>query len=301
MSKDIDLIYDDLMTAEKLKKGTKYERLAAVVFRQITGEQTVHDLRLVGGSGVAHQIDAVVGEPRRRLLIEVKDYDKKIGLPIIRNFWGAVDDIRPDEAYVLSIEGFTKPASQFAEAKGIRLAILRPPRDEDWDKLVRQVALRLTMTGQTGPPTLEWQLHPADQDKIAGTSTQSGLMATAELELSDQQGQRRPLLPILEEQMHEEYGKVPLGGKATIGRLNILHEPTWLHAPDLPALRVDAWKWTMHVASSTTEHTIDNAVGELAAALVLRSVDGAMRRMITRGEIESWTFDGKRVVERASS
>lgn len=301
MSRAIELIYDDLIADEKLKKGTKYERLAAVAFRQITGEQTVHDLRLVGESGVAHQIDAVVGEPRRRLLVEVKDYDEKIGLPMIRNFWGAVDDIRPDEAYVLSIEGFTKPAMRFAEAKGIKLALLRPPREEDWDKLVRQIALQLTMTGPTELPTLEWQLHPEDQDKIDGASAQAGQMATARLELSDELGQRRPLLPILEEQIHEEYAKVPLGGEGTIGRLNILHEATWLHAPNLPALRVDAWKWKTHIASSTTEHMIDNAVGELAAALVLRSVDGEMHRMITRGQIESWTFDGKRVVERASS
>jgi hypothetical protein len=45
----------------------------------------VRDLRLRGDSGVRHQIDAVVGDGHNRILVETKDYDKVIGLPIIRN------------------------------------------------------------------------------------------------------------------------------------------------------------------------------------------------------------------------
>jgi hypothetical protein len=153
MSQKIELAYDRLIAEEKLKAGTKYERLAAVAFRHLTGRATVHDLRLVGRSGVAHQIDAVVGESRKRVLIEAKDYDTKVGLGIVRDFWGVVEDVRPSDAYIVTTEGFTKPAIQFAQAKAIKLAVL-----------------------------------------------------------------------------HEEYGKVPLGGEATIGRVNCIDEPTWLRA-----------------------------------------------------------------------
>ena len=121
MSSRIDLIYDRLVAKEKLKDGTKYERLAAIAFGVLTGQATVHDLRLRGASGVRHQIDAVVGHEHRRILVETKDYDKVIGLPLIRNFWGAVEDIGPDEAFVVTTVGFTAPAIQYAEAKGIRL------------------------------------------------------------------------------------------------------------------------------------------------------------------------------------
>jgi hypothetical protein len=41
------------------QNGTKYERPAAIVFREITSETTFHDLRLRGESGGRHQIDAV--------------------------------------------------------------------------------------------------------------------------------------------------------------------------------------------------------------------------------------------------
>jgi hypothetical protein len=298
VSQEIELVYDRLVAEEKLKAGTKYERLAAVAFRQLTGQAAVHDLRLVGSSGVAHQIDAVVGERRMRVLIEAKDYETKVGLGIVRNFWGVVEDVRPSEAYIVTTEGFTKPAIQFAHAKGIKLAVLRPPRDEDWSNLVRRIGLQITATGQTGPPTVTWQLHPDDHDKIAGDEARQGLTDTDELQLSNEHGERRPFLPLLEAQLHEDYGKVPFGGEATIGRLNRIDEPTWLHAPGMPALRVEAWKWEVHVASSTTEKVIGDAVGDLAAELVLKSVDGSINQMFTDREIESWTFDGKAVVPR---
>ena len=80
MSSPVDLIYDRLIAEEKLKDGTKYERLAAIAFRVLTGQATVHDLRLRGASGVRHQIDAVVGDERKHILVETKDYDKVIGL-----------------------------------------------------------------------------------------------------------------------------------------------------------------------------------------------------------------------------
>lgn len=299
MSQEIELVYDRLVAEERLKAGTKYERLAAVAFRQLTGQAALHDLRLMGSSGVAHQIDAVVGKQRKRILIEAKDYDAKIGLGIVRDFWGVTEDVRPSEAYIVTTEGFTKPAIQFAHAKGINLAVLRPPRDEDWGNLVRRIGLQITATGQTGPPNVTWQLHPDDSDKIPGDKAPQGLTDTDEIQLSDERGERHPFLPLLEAQLHEDYGKVPLGGEATIGRLNRLDEATWLHAPGLPTLRVDAWKWEVHIASSTTERVIGDAVGDLAAELVLKSIDGSIHRIFTDREIESWTFDGKTVVPKA--
>ena len=168
MSSKIDLIYGNgLVAQEKLKEdGTKYERLAAIAFSLLTGRETVHDLRLLGASGVRHQIDAVIGQARKRVLVETKDYDRKIGLPVIRNFWGAVEDISPDESFVVTTVGFTAPAITYANAKGIRLALLRPPEKEDWHGIYRKVVLDIIATGQTGLANITWQLHPDDHDKI---------------------------------------------------------------------------------------------------------------------------------------
>jgi hypothetical protein len=65
-----------------------------------------------------------------------------------------------------------------------------------------------------------------------------------------------------------------------------------------PPLPTAAWKWSAEVASSTTEHIIRDAVGDLAAELVLRTEDGSIQQMFTTDQIQSWTFDGKKVVPR---
>ncbi len=298
MSSQIDLIYDRLIAQEKLKDGTKYERLAAIAFSLLTGRETVHDLRLLGASGVRHQIDAVIGESRKRVLVETKDYDRKIGLPIIRNFWAVVEDIGPDESFVVTTVGFTGPAITYANAKGIRLALLRPPEEEDWHGIYRKVVVNIIATGQTGPANITWQLHPDDHDKINGDSTGVQTVETRQLKLADSHGNEREFFAMFEAQFAEDYGKVPLGGDATIGRVNIFDEPTWLVSPGRTPLRVEAWKWEVKVASDTTQVVVGDGVGGLVAELALRTVDRSIRRLFTNRQLEAWTFDGHAVVPR---
>jgi hypothetical protein len=301
MSRDIDLIYDELVAGERLKEGTKYERLAAIVFREVSGQTTVHDLRLRGESGVRHQIDAVVGDELQRIVIETKNYDKVVDLPVVRNFWGAVEDIGPDDAFIVTTKGFSANAKQYAVAKGIRLAILRPPRDEDWEGFIRRIELEITGTGLAALPNVAWELHPDDHHKVAHGPDAGRMTETATLKLADEAGELHDFLPLLEEQLHEEYGKVQLGGSKVIGRINKLDEPTWLHLPGADPLRVTAWKWEVPVGSSTTSHVVDKGAAGLAAQLVLRTLDGSIRRMFRRDQIERWTFDGSRVAPREAS
>lgn len=69
------------------------------------------------------------------MLIECKDYDisgDDVGLAIVRDFYGVVDDIHPDAAWIITCNGFTADARAYAKAKGIRLATLRLFQDADW-------------------------------------------------------------------------------------------------------------------------------------------------------------------------
>lgn len=299
MSEPIELLYDRLVAEEKRKSGTKYERLAAIVFRILTERATLHDLRLRGKTGVPHQIDAVVGDDRKHVLIEAKDYDRVVDLPVVRNFWAVVEDLKPDEAFVVTTTGFSDNAMQYAAAKGIRLALLRPPTEQDWDGLAGRVTLELVVTGQATPPDVTWELHPDDHAKIVGDAYSAGLTDTKSLHLSGTDGSLAPFYPMLTEQLREDYGKVPLGGEQTIGRTHRFAEATWLHVPGLERLRVNAWKWSVRVVSTKTITT--HGLGELAAELVLRTVDGSLHRVFTRDQMRSWTFDGKSVVARKES
>jgi hypothetical protein len=301
MSQMIDLVYDRLVAEEKLKSGSKYERLAAIVFRALTGNTTVHDLRLRGESGVAHQIDAVVGRDSRRILIEAKDYDKPVGLAIVRDFSAVAADIRPDDAYIVTTERFTRDAVKFAKAKGIRLAVLRPLRDEDWENLVRRVRLTIRMTTLTGPPNVTWQLHPDDVAKIGDGDGALGLTDINAIELGYANGRREPFKSILDQQLKEESQSVPPGGEGIVGRTIQVAEPMWLCAPGLPPLRVVAWKWEAEWHTSDPhEIVMGEGIAGLAAELVLKTVDGSLHQVFTNRDIQQWTFDGKTVARRTA-
>ncbi len=141
-----DELHDRYQEIRTTKKGTRYERLAAVIFAALDRESVViHDLDVIGeDSGVKHQIDVHIersGE-RKRILVECKDFDVSggpVGLGIVRDFYGVVDDVHPDEAWVITCNDFTRDARAYAKGKGIKLATLRLFSDADWEGRVRTI------------------------------------------------------------------------------------------------------------------------------------------------------------------
>jgi hypothetical protein len=58
---------------------------------------------------------------------------------VVREFWGVIDDIHPDEAWVITCNHFTEEARKYAKGKGIRLATLRGFADSDWQSRVHTI------------------------------------------------------------------------------------------------------------------------------------------------------------------
>ena len=127
-----DELHDKYHLILTTKAGTRYERLAAMVFKALEDRNVViHDLELGGDDpDVKHQIDVTVevaGAPKH-VIIECKDFDisgEKVGLGIIRNFRSVVEDTKADEGIVITCTGFTEDAQKYARSKGIKLAVLR--------------------------------------------------------------------------------------------------------------------------------------------------------------------------------
>jgi len=141
-----DDLHDRLDPIGTTKKGTRYERLVALVQKTLDETAGVsHDLRLVGeDTQVKHQIDVTITKDnqQRRVLIECKDFDisgEPVGLGIIRDFFGVVDDVKPDEAIVITCNGFTEDARRYAKGKNIKLAVLRVHRPEDDEGTIKSV------------------------------------------------------------------------------------------------------------------------------------------------------------------
>lgn len=139
--------YEKILTA---KAGTRYERLAALVFKALDEQSVViHDLKLAGtGKGVQHQIDVTIDQAgtQRRILLECKDFDlsgSKIGLGIARDFRSAIEDTGADEGWMVTCVGFTKDAAAYAKSKGIKLLVLRAFEDKDMEGRIQQINVGL--------------------------------------------------------------------------------------------------------------------------------------------------------------
>jgi hypothetical protein len=166
-----DEIHNKYWDASTTKSGTLYERLVAFVIKSLrkTGH-IIHDIKLTGESDVKHQIDVIIEEPgkNKRVLIECKDFEKsgdKVGLSIVRNFWGVVDDIHPDEAIVITCNGFTSEAHKYAKNKGIKLAILREFTNADMESRIKKMIIRTHFLDYS-QPKVNLYINEQDMENI---------------------------------------------------------------------------------------------------------------------------------------
>ena len=177
-----DRIHDDYWKTSTTKSGTRYERLVAFVLKSLKqADVVVHDIKLLGDSEAKHQIDVKIDlkGKQKRILIECKDFDtsgKKVGLPIIRDFWGVVDDIHPDEAVIITCNGFTRDAQKYAKNKGIKLCILREFQESDWKGRIRTIDFRVSIWEASAPNKVFFHLAEEEhENKIAADLESIGI------------------------------------------------------------------------------------------------------------------------------
>ncbi len=175
MINQLDIIYDRTIADEKLKSGTKYERLAALFFNLLAARSAVvHNLRLTGDrKETAHQIDVVISHDgiRHRVLVECRDFSAAtIGLDQVRAFNGVLVQLQPATGIVLTTVGYTTGALSYGRDEGIifgRLRAFEPSslrafEEQDWNGRVRQVNLEIHAY-VLGTPQVSWTfVDPAD-------------------------------------------------------------------------------------------------------------------------------------------
>lgn len=294
MSEQIETIYDEYIAEEKLKQGTKYEKIAAVVFKTLnTNDVVIHDLTLRGdGKKTAHQIDVTIESSNvsRRVLIECKDYDSKVGISIVRDFFGAVSQIKPDEAFVVTTEGYTRGARTFAEDEGIKLAILREFKDEDWEGRIQKIHIKGTVTS-INQPSLAWVA--ANEQEIENfyakanteevNSTQN--IETAATFFYDQEGNPKENLQTVLQPIFNKLPRNPVS--PTTGR----HEFGAIKYVKMAGVLVGIKGFDYEFTSGQNEFETIVDQGEKIALLVFKVIDGTFDKVIFDQDLDKWTFN----------
>lgn len=294
---EVELVYDKNIAARCMRSSDKYERLAAVAFHLLTEETAVHDLRLRGESGVKHQIDAVVGPAEKRILIECKDYDKNVRLPLVRDFFGVVEDLTPDEAFIVTTEGYSPQAQTYAEAKGIRLALLRPPRDRDLDGLVQRIVLGMDATTRLGDPRIEWRVSAEDWAEVADIQGHLGATEVDELSVAFPDGSVVGFREIWE----PIEGNIPLGSNGVVAGEHSFDDKAQLNLPGYGALLVTGFAWEVEMSTFRAfDIEVGLGIGGLVAELALLSIDGQIHRIFTNHQLAEFDFSARGDLKRTS-
>ncbi|MGX1975822.1 restriction endonuclease [Streptomyces kronopolitis] len=308
MTERIEQIYDQAIAEEKLKDGTKYERLTAIVFKILDSSGlVVHDVKLSGdGKEASHQIDVSAGyhQVQQRVLVECKDYgSESVGIDIIRNFNGALVQLQPVQGIVVTTTRFTAGACAYARDEGIALVQLRPFTDDDWNGRVR--AVKIAATGYAlGEPRTTWEATGQARPAPAEAEDSTGRVSVYDVSYYDASGTRQGPLYSLLAPWHAELSRAtPSDGSTdTVTGHHQLEHPVWLKQGH-HLVEVSGFAWTapvvpidldLHVTGSRIADLIAHAVQLPAAMPMTESLATALGppgTVIFHDQLARWDVD----------
>ena len=119
--------------------SAEYERLVEQFVRQgmegisgVDGLEILRDVRMKGSSGHEHQIDVCyrfrVWNTEFLVLVECKQYRKKVGIEDLLTFRSRMDDRRAHKGVFVTATGYQRGALEYAKAHRISLLIVRGDR-----------------------------------------------------------------------------------------------------------------------------------------------------------------------------
>ncbi|ANB49268.1 MULTISPECIES: restriction endonuclease [Bacillus] len=292
MDEGMELIYNEHIADEKLKLGTKYEKLAAMVFKILHQKDVViHDLKLRGGEKkTTHQIDVTVqskgSEKSKRILIECKDINKKVGISIVRDFFGAVSQIKPDESFIVTTVGYTREARNFAEDEGIKLALLGEFSEVDWGGRIKNIHLKMNIVV---PNTPLIEFVPTGNKIKAHTPkscSEPKSVSAKDSYFYDKEGNRKDnyktvLEPVFRNLNINKNSNCKIKGFHPFDDLKYILQ-------DGNLIGIKGFNYEQSFSLVVEENII--GVGEKIALMVFKVLDGTIDKLIFKEDIDKWTF-----------
>ena len=138
----------------KMNANIEYERFTQEIYQELVNADVLkatrvqHNVKLKGKSGQEHQIDVYweyeIAGVRHRVAIECKNYNKKVEIGKVRDFYGVLSDLNNVAGIMVTKVGYQKGAKEYASTYGITLKELREP---NWgEAILGQIELNLNMS-----------------------------------------------------------------------------------------------------------------------------------------------------------
>lgn len=276
MTRGIELIYNAAVADEKLKDGTKYERLTAIVFKILQeSAYIVHDVRLHGdGKNTKHQIDVTVSSDpdhqKQRILVECKDHspDTKVRISEIRDFKGALLQLKPDHAIFVATTEYTRSARSYAREENITLVELRPFTDDNQEGRSGEIDLTIHAYALGRSHMIDFKATGRRVDAPLDLPNSLGPAPRGSTPYYNQHDAQGMLSELLADWLQEDapHG-VPMDGRREHSGSYVLPRPIWL-ALDGTLAEFSSFDWRAPVLHGTTQVKVD--LGDRIADLILR-------------------------------
>ncbi len=120
-----------------MNPNTEYEKFAQEIYQGLVDADVVkttdvkHNVKLVGKSGQAHQIDVYweyeIAGVKHKVAIECKNYNKAVPVGKVRDFYGVLSDLNSVAGIMVTTVGYQEGAKEYASHYGVSLKELRVP------------------------------------------------------------------------------------------------------------------------------------------------------------------------------
>lgn len=124
-----------------MNPNTEYEKFAQEIYQGLVNADVVkttdvkHNVKLVGKSGQAHQIDVYweyeIAGVKHKVAIECKNYNNAVSVGKVRDFYGVLADLNNTAGIMVTKVGYQEGAKDYASHYGISLKELRTPNREE--------------------------------------------------------------------------------------------------------------------------------------------------------------------------
>lgn len=275
------------------KPGTAYERLAALVLAGLGWRDVMHDTRLrPPGRRAEHQLDITATSTDgsvRHLLVECKDWNKKVDKKTLDALTGVRNQGGFDAAMAVTTVGFTSGAVDVAVDENVAMVVLRELRDDDGPFVMEISAeIRLLVPMHSSLQLLV----PENSDLPDGAPTEA---MTDQFQFMHLDGSpAETLLQVL------QASSTPLAdGVGTFERSADFGAGRLVRANDGTPFRVSGLRWTETVEAMTQTIT-HKAEGEPCLVLEQLDKDGEPQgtRLVVDRHLYSWDIEEDGAVKK---
>ena len=159
-----------------MNTNTEYEKFTREVcerlalYKKLPSSSVQHNVKLKGKSGFEHQVDVYWEYEKdgevHRVAIECKNYNQRISIGRVRDFFGVLYDIGNIKGIMACKEGYQDGAKKFADYYGISLKELRAPKEGE--TIIGEVDFRMECS-------VTHQLFLVDEEWAEGHNIDMGL------------------------------------------------------------------------------------------------------------------------------